>query len=336
MKKAFITGLTGQDGSYLAELLLEKGYEVHGILRRTSTFTTDRIDHIMPDLHTYYGDLTDSSNLNKLIERIAPDEIYNLGAQSHVQVSFEVPEFTAEVDAIGTLRLLDTIRDGRAKAKFYQASTSELFGGIPETVPQNEQTPFYPKSPYAAAKLYSYWVTVNYREAYDIFACNGILFNHESPRRGGTFVTKKISNAVANIVKGKQKSFSLGNLDAKRDWGYAKDYVEAMWLILQQEIPDNYVIATGEAHSVREFVEAAFSFVDIPIEWVGKGLEEKAVNQRTGDVLVTVDPKYFRPTEVDYLLGDPSKAERELNWRPKTSFQKLVEIMMEYDLKYES
>lgn len=335
VKKAFITGLTGQDGSYLAEFLLEQGYEVHGILRRTSTFITNRINHIMPEIHTYYGDLTDSSNINKLIERIAPDEIYNLGAQSHVQVSFEVPEFTAEVDALGTLRLLDTIREGRAGARFYQASTSELFGGIAETVPQNEQTPFYPRSPYAIAKLYSYWMTINYREAYDIYASNGILFNHESPRRGGTFVTKKITRAVADIVQGKQTSFALGNLDAKRDWGYAKDFVEAMWLILQQEKPDNYVIATGESHSVREFVEAAFFYVGIPIEWIGSGLEEKAIDSRNGNVLVTVDPKYFRPTEVDFLLGDPSKAEDKLGWKPRTSFRQLVELMMEFDLHNE-
>ena len=281
MKKAFITGLTGQDGSYLAELLLEKGYEVHGIIRRASVFNTARIEHLMKDIHTYYGDMVDSSNLNRLIEKIQPDEIYNLAAQSHVQVSFDVPEFTADVDGIGTLRILDAIRELRSNIRFYQASTSELFGGLPETAPQSEKTPFYPKSPYGAAKLYAYWITVNFRESYDLYACNGILFNHESPRRGATFVTKKITRAIANIIHGNQKALQLGNLDAKRDWGYAKDYVEAMWLMLQQEKAEDFVIATGETHSVREFVEAGFKYAGIDIEWVGTGLEERGINKAT-------------------------------------------------------
>jgi GDPmannose 4,6-dehydratase len=336
MKKAFITGITGQDGSYLAELLLEKGYEVHGILRRASVFNTQRIDHIMKDINTYHGDLTDSSSLNRLLEKIAPDEIYNLGAQSHVQVSFEVPEFTADIDAIGTLRLLDTIRENRINTKFYQASTSELFGGIPETAPQSEKTPFYPKSPYGAAKLYAYWVTVNFREAYDIYACNGILFNHESPRRGNTFVTKKISRAVAQIAKGQKDKLYLGNLDAKRDWGYAKDYVEAMWLMLQQEKAEDFVIATGETHSVREFVELAFNEVDIQIEWSGHGVNEKGIDKKTGKVLVEINPKYFRPTEVDLLWGDPTKAKEKLGWINKTSFRDLVSKMVQYDMKYDT
>lgn len=335
MKKAFITGITGQDGSYLAEFLLDKGYEVHAILRRSSVFTTQRIEHILdhPNLKTYYGDLTDSSNLHTLLAKIQPDEIYNLGAQSHVAVSFEVPEYTAEVDAIGTVRLLDAIKDLNLKPKFYQASTSELFGGIPDTAPQSEKTPFYPKSPYGAAKLYAYWVTVNYREAYDLFACNGILFNHESPRRGETFVTKKITKAVANIYKGKQENLQLGNLDAKRDWGYAKDYVECMWLMLQQDKPVDYVIATGKTYSIREFVELAFKEVGIEIVWSGEGLNEKGIDKATGKVLVVVNPKYFRQAEVELLLGDPSKAMRELNWKPKTSLEKLVKIMVKYDLE---
>lgn len=336
MEKAFITGLTGQDGSYLAEFLLEKGYEVHGIIRRSSSFNTSRIDHLMKDVYTYHGDLIDSSNINKLIEKICPDEIYNLGAQSHVQVSFEVPEFTAQVDALGTLRLLDTIREQRIATKFYQASTSELFGGLPETAPQSEKTPFYPKSPYGAAKLYAYWVTVNFREAYNLYACNGILFNHESPRRGETFVTKKITKAVAKIVQGKQDKLYLGNLDAKRDWGYAKDYVEAMWLMLQQEKPEEYVIATGETHSVREFTELAFKFAGIDIAWIGEGINERAVNKKNNQVLVEINPRYFRPTEVDLLWGDPSKAIKQLGWKNKTSFEELVQIMVEYDLKYDT
>lgn len=334
MKKAFITGVTGQDGSYLAELLLDKGYEVHAILRRSSVFTTQRIDHIFnhPNFHTYHGDLTDSSNLHTLLNRIQPDEVYNLGAQSHVAVSFEVPEYTAEVDAIGTVRLLDAIKDLGLKPRFYQASTSELFGGLPETAPQSEKTPFYPKSPYGAAKLYAYWVTVNYRESYDLYACNGILFNHESPRRGETFVTKKITKAVANIIKGKQKTLELGNMDAKRDWGYAKDYVEAMWLMLQQDRPQDLVIATGKTYTIRQFVELAFKEVNIDIVWQGKGVDEKGINKASGEILVEINPKYFRPAEVEFLWGDPSKAKEVLNWEPKTSLEKLVKIMIKYDL----
>lgn len=335
MKKAFITGITGQDGSYLAEFLLEKGYEVHAIQRRSSVFTTQRIDHILnhPKLRTYHGDLTDSSNLHTLLAKIQPDEIYNLGAQSHVAVSFEVPEYTAEVDAIGTVRLLDAIKDLNLKPKFYQASTSELFGGLPDTAPQSEKTPFYPKSPYGAAKLYAYWVTVNYRESYELFACNGILFNHESPRRGETFVTKKITQAVARIKQGKQENLQLGNLDAKRDWGYAKDYVECMWLMLQQDKPQDYVIATGKTYTIREFVELAFKEVGIDIEWSGEGVNEKGIDKATGKELVLVNPKYFRPAEVELLWGDPSKAMKELNWKPKTSLEELVKIMVKYDLE---
>ena len=327
MKKAFITGLTGQDGSYLAEFLLEKGYEVHGIVRRASVFNTARIDHLMKDIHTYHGDMIDSSNLNRLMEKIQPDEIYNLAAQSHVQVSFDVPEFTADVDGLGTLRLLDTIREMRSNTRFYQASTSELFGGLPETAPQ---------SPYGAAKLYAYWITVNFREAYDLYACNGILFNHESPRRGETFVTKKITRAVARIAQGRQDKFSLGNLDAKRDWGYAKDYVEAMWLMLQQEKPDDFVIATGETHTVREFTELAFRHIGVELAWEGEGIEEKAYDRKTNRLLVEVNPKYFRPAEVEFLWGDPTKAKEKLGWTNKTGFERLVEIMMDYDMKFDS
>jgi GDPmannose 4,6-dehydratase len=336
MKKAFITGVTGQDGSYLAEFLLERNYEVHAILRRSSVFTTQRIDHIFnhPNFHTYHGDLTDSSNLHTLLSRIKPDEIYNLGAQSHVAVSFEVPEYTAEVDAIGTIRLLDAIKDLNQSPRFYQASTSELFGGLPGTAPQNEKTPFYPKSPYGAAKLYAYWITVNYREAYNLFACNGILFNHESPRRGETFVTKKITKAVARIFQGKQNILKVGNLDAKRDWGYAKDYVECMWLMLQQDKPDDYVIATGETYTVRQFIEMAFSEVGINIQWEGSGLNEIGRDPATKSILVQIDPKYFRPTEVDLLWGDPSKALAKLGWKPKTGIKDLIRIMIQYDLKY--
>ncbi len=338
MKKAFITGITGQDGSYLSEFLLDKGYEVYGILRRSSVFTTQRIlsniwNH--PNYHTFHGDLADSSNLHRLISTIKPDEIYNLGAQSHVAVSFEVPEYTGEVDAIGAIRLLDAIRDTGIPCKYYQASTSELFGGLPETAPQSEKTPFYPKSPYGAAKLYAYWITVNYRESYNLFACNGILFNHESPRRGETFVTKKITKAVANIYKKKLDKLSLGNLDAKRDWGYAKEYVEAMWLMLQQNTPDDYVIATGSTHTVRDFVEMAFKVIDVEIEWRGTGLNEVGVNKKNGDVLVTIDPRYFRPAEVDLLWGDPSKAKKELGWQTKTKLEDLVYKMVKYDLEYD-
>ncbi len=338
MKKAFITGVTGQDGSYLAEYLLEKNYEVHAIIRRSSVFTTQRIDHLLShtNFNTYHGDLADSSNLHTLLSRIKPDEIYNLGAQSHVAVSFEVPEYTAEVDAVGTIRLLDAIKDLGQKPRFYQASTSELFGGLPETAPQSEKTPFYPKSPYGAAKLYSYWVTVNYREAYGLYACNGILFNHESPRRGETFVTKKITKAAARISQGKQEILTLGNLDAKRDWGYAKDYVECMWLMLQQDRPDDYVIASGETYTVRQFAELAFEEVGIHLRWHGSGVNEKGIDERTGQVRVAVDPRYFRPAEVELLWGDPSKARTQLGWEPKTSIRDLVRMMVNYDLKYDN
>jgi GDPmannose 4,6-dehydratase len=336
-KKAFITGVTGQDGSYLAELLLGKGYEVHAILRRSSVFTTQRLSRCFghPNLKTYHGDLTDSSNLHTLLARIQPDEVYNLGAQSHVAVSFEVPEYTAEVDAIGTIRILDAIKDLGIRPRFYQASTSELFGGLPETAPQSEKTPFYPKSPYGAAKLYAYWVTVNYRESYGLYACNGILFNHESPRRGETFVTKKITKAVARISRGLQERLTLGNLDAKRDWGYAKDYVEAMWLMLQQDTPEDLVIATGRTSSVREFVELAFRSTGVELDWTGTGVEEKGHDARTGKVLVEVDPRYFRPAEVELLWGDPRRAEAKLGWKSTTSLENLVQIMVDYDLKYD-
>lgn len=336
MKKAFITGLTGQDGSYLAEFLLEKGYEVHGIIRRASVANTSRIDHLMKDVHVYYGDMIDSSNLSRLMEKIQPDEIYNLAAQSHVQVSFDVPEFTADVDGLGTLRLLDAIREMRSGTRFYQASTSELFGGLPETAPQSEETPFYPKSPYGAAKLYAYWITVNFREAYHLYACNGILFNHESPRRGENFVTKKITRSVARIAQGRQDKLSLGNLDAKRDWGFAKDYVEAMWLMLQQDEPDDFVIATGETHTVREFTELAFRHIGVELAWEGEGVEEKAYDRRTNRLLVDVDPRFFRPAEVEFLWGDPTKAKEKLGWRNKTSLAQLVEIMMDYDMKFDN
>jgi GDPmannose 4,6-dehydratase len=333
--KAFITGITGQDGSYLAELLLEKGYEVHAIIRRSSVFTTKRIDHIFDKherLFIYHGDLTDSSNLHRLLSKIKPDEIYNLGAQSHVAVSFEVPEYTAEVVGLGAIRILDAIRDTGLNCRYYQASTSELFGGIPGTEPQSESTPFHPKSPYGVAKLYAYWITVNYRESYGLYACNGILFNHESPRRGDTFVTKKITKAVAKIFKGEQKVLKLGNLDAKRDWGHAKDFVYAQWLMLQQDTPEDYVIATGETHTVREFVNLAFKEVGIDIIWDGCGIHEKGLNKATGESLVEVDERYFRPAEVELLLGDPSKAESELKWQRRVSFQELVSEMVRYDL----
>lgn len=338
MKKAFITGVNGQDGSYLAEFLLEKGYEVHAILRRSSVFTTQRIDHIMnhPRFKTYHGDLVDSSNLNAVLSKVQPDEVYNLGAQSHVGVSFEVPEYTADVDALGTLRLLDAVKNLKQRPRFYQASTSELFGGLPGTAPQSETTPFHPRSPYGAAKLYGYWITVNYREAYHLFACNGILFNHESPRRGETFVTKKITKAAARISKGLQDVLVLGNLDAKRDWGFAKDYVESMWLMLQQEKPDDYVIASGETYSVRQFVEWAFERAGIKLRWEGKGVDEKGIDAATGKVRVAVDAKYFRPAEVELLLGNPTKAKEKLGWKPKTGIKELIEIMVDYDLKYDS
>lgn len=333
-KTAFLTGITGQDGSYLAELLLDKGYEVHAILRRSSVFTTPRIDHILnhKSLTTYHGDLADSSNLHRLISEINPQEIYNLGAQSHVGVSFEVPEYTAEVTGIGTVRLLDAIRDSKVETRFYQASTSELFGGIPGTEPQSETTPFYPKSPYGAAKLYAYWVTVNYRESYGMFACNGILFNHESPRRGETFVTKKITQAVARIHQGRQDVLRLGNIDAKRDWGHAKDFVQAMWLMLQQDQARDYVIATGETHTVRDFVNAAFGEIGVTLDWRGTGVDEKAFDRASGLLRVEIDKRYFRPAEVELLLGDPSKAERELGWKRHVSFKQLVAGMVAYDL----
>ena len=336
-KVAFLTGITGQDGSYLAELLLGKGYEVHAIVRRASLFTTARIEHLLghKNLQTYHGDLSDSSNLHRLISEINPTEIYNLGAQSHVGVSFEVPEYTAEVTGIGTVRILDAIRDSKVNCRFYQASTSELFGGLPGTEPQSESTPFYPKSPYGAAKLYAYWVTCNYRESYDMFACNGILFNHESPRRGETFVTKKITKAAARIFQGKQEFLTLGNLDAKRDWGHARDYVEAMWLMLQQDKPKDYVIATGKTYTVRNFVNLAFSEVGYSLEWEGEGQNEIAKDSATGKTLVKIDPRYYRPAEVELLLGDPSKAKRELGWTAKTSLTELISEMVQYDLLHE-
>jgi len=341
MKKALITGITGQDGSYLAELLLEKGYEVHGIIRRSSSFNTDRIDHLYKDPHIHgvklflhYGDLSDSSNISRLIEKIKPNEIYNLGAQSHVRVSFDVPEYTADVVGLGTVRILDAIRDARIKTKFYQASSSELFGLVQET-PQSEKTPFYPRSPYACAKLYSYWITVNYRESYGMYACNGILFNHESPRRGETFVTKKITRGLARILAGKDQCLYLGNLDAKRDWGYAKDYVEGMWRMLQQKKAEDYVLATGETHSVREFIEECAKILKIELRWKGKGVKEIGYDAKTKKVLIKIDPKYFRPAEVDLLLGDPRKAKKNLGWTPKTKFKELVKIMLEEDMKKE-
>lgn len=350
MKKALITGITGQDGSYLAEFLLSKGYEVHGIIRRASTFNTGRIDHLYMDPHIsgvkiflHYGDLSDSGQLTNLIYNIQPDEIYHLGAQSHVRVSFDMPEYTGEIDALGTTRILETIRRSTVKAKFYQASSSEMFGSTPP--PQNEKSPFYPRSPYAAAKVYAYWMTVNYREGYNLFACNGILFNHESPRRGETFVTRKITRALANIIAGKQKKLYLGNLDAKRDWGFAPEYVVCQWLMLQQDKPNDYVIGTGESHSVKEFVEYAFNYTGIEIEWKGKGSGEKGIVRslssnlqpqtsiNIGDILVEIDPHYFRPTEVDFLLADPTKAKVSLGWEPKVTFKELVKIMVDADMQ---
>ena len=338
MKKALITGITGQDGSYLAELLLEKGYEVHGLRRRSSVRNTMNIEHLQIDPHInkkrlflHYGDMTDSSNLNQVIAGIQPDEIYNLAAQSHVHTSFQVPEYTAEVNSVGTLRLIDTVKNIVPAAKFYQASTSELYGKVLQT-PQNENTPFNPRSPYAISKLYSFWILKNYREAYNLFCCNGILFNHESPRRNTSFVTHKITEAVANIEKGAWEKLYIGNLDAKRDWGYAKDYVEAMWLMLQQEEPEDYVIASGENHSVREFVEKAFAVVGRTISWQGSGIDEIGYDKKTGDSLVKIDPYYFRPTEVDELIGDPTKARQELGWKHKVGFNELVELMVKSDL----
>ena len=333
MKKALITGITGQDGSYLAEFLLEKGYEVHGIIRRSSVFTTQRINHIPEgeNFFLHHGDLADSSNLGRLIRTINPDEIYNLAAQSHVGVSFEVPEYTADVSGIGTIRLLDAILSFNPKIKFYQASTSELYGKVRE-VPQNEDTPFYPRSPYAVAKMYAYWITKNYREAYNLFAVNGILFNHESPRRGETFVTKKITQAVAKISKGQQEIISLGNLNSKRDWGYAKEYVEMMWLMLQVEKPEDFVAATNKTYTIKYFVELAFSEIGVEIEWRGENSEEKGYDKATGKLRVEVNPKYFRPTEVDLLIGDATKAKQILGWESKTSIQELVHKMVKYDL----
>jgi GDPmannose 4,6-dehydratase len=338
MTRALITGITGQDGSYLAELLLEKGYEVHGIIRRSSSFNTGRIDHLYNDpeisgkrFFLHYGDLTDTSNLNRLLEKVEPDEIYNLAAQSHVKVSFELPEYTAEVDAVGTLRFLDAIRETGLKTRFYQASTSELYGKVQE-VPQTERTPFYPRSPYGVAKLYAYWIIVNYREAYGLYATNGILFNHESPRRGETFVTRKITIAAARIKLGLQKTLTLGNLSSRRDWGYAPEYVEGMWRILQQPQPGDFVLATGEMHTVREFAERSFAELDMPLEWTGQGPDEKGVNKSTGEVVVEVDPRYYRPTEVELLIGDATKARTELGWVPKIGFHELVRIMARADL----
>lgn len=340
-RKALITGITGQDGAYLAEFLLNKGYIVHGVKRRSSSFNTERIDHLYKDPHDrnvnffmHYGDLTDSTNLIRIVQEVQPDEIYNLAAQSHVQVSFETPEYTANSDAVGTLRLLEAIRilGLEKKTKFYQASTSELYGKVQE-IPQKETTPFYPRSPYGAAKLYGYWITKNYREAYGMFACNGILFNHESPIRGETFVTRKITMAVAKIKEGSQEKLYLGNLDAKRDWGFAGDYVEAMWLMLQQDEPDDFVIATGKTHSVREFVELAFQEIGINIEWQGTGVNEKGLNAANGDVLIEIDARYFRPTEVDILMGDPTKAKEKLGWGAKVGFEELVKMMVEGDIR---
>ncbi len=344
-KVALITGITGQDGSYLAEFLMEKGYEVHGIIRRASSFNTGRIEHLyiddlIKDIHNkklklHYGDMTDSTNLIRIIKQVEPDEIYNLAAMSHVKVSFEVPEFTADTDGTGTLRILEAVRflGLEKKTRIYQASTSELYGKVQE-VPQSETTPFYPRSPYAVAKLYGFWITKNYREAYDMFACNGILFNHESPRRGETFVTRKITLAASRIKEGMQDKLYLGNMDALRDWGFARDYVECMWLILQADKPEDWVIATGEMHSVREFVTLSFKHAGVEIEWQGEGVDEKGIDKATGKVLVEVDPQYFRPTEVEQLLGDPTKARTKLGWNPTaTSFEKLVELMMEADLK---
>ncbi len=348
MKRALVTGITGQDGSYLAELLLSKGYEVHGLIRRASTFNTGRIDHIYTDPHVpetrlflHYGDLSDSGQLANLIYNLHPDEIYHLGAQSHVRVSFDTPEYTGDVTALGTTRLLEAIRRSGIMTRFYQASSSEMFGSAPP--PQGENTPFCPRSPYAAAKVYSYWMVVNYREGYKMFACNGILFNHESPRRGETFVTRKITRALANILAGKQKRLYLGNLNARRDWGFAPEYVEMMWLMLQQEEPDDFAVGTGESHSVREFVEKAFNYAGIEIEWHGSGISKKGViyssastlssTLNAGDSVVEIDPKYFRPTEVDYLKADITKARQKLGWMTRTTFDELIKIMVDYDMK---
>lgn len=347
-KKALITGITGQDGSYLTELLLSKGYEVHGLIRRASTFNTKRIDHLYTDPHIsdaklflHYGDISDAGQLTNLIYNIQPEEVYHLGAQSHVRVSFDMPEYTGDITALGTTRLLEAIRRSGIKTKFYQASSSEMFGAT--SPPQNEQTPFHPRSPYAAAKVYAYWMTVNYREGYKIFACNGILFNHESPRRGETFVTRKITRAIANIISGRQKKLYLGNLEAKRDWGFTPEYVVCQWLMLQQDKPDDFVIGTGESHSVREFIELAFNYAGIELEWLDNGLHEKGVvsslnqnltsNIKIGDIAVEIDPHYFRPAEVDYLLADASKARNELGWEPRVTFKELIKIMVDADME---
>jgi len=339
MKKALITGITGQDGSYLAESLLEKRYEVHGILRRSSSFNTWRINHMFQekreakDFFLHYGDLTDGTNIIKLIKEIQPDEIYNLAAQSHVKVSFETPEYTANADGLGVLRILEAIKllNMTDRIKMYQASTSELYGLVQET-PQTEKTPFYPRSPYGVAKLYAYWMVKNYREAYNLFACNGILFNHESPRRGQTFVTRKITMALCNIKLGNQDTLYLGNIDSKRDWGYAKEYVESMWLMLQQDKPDDYVVATGETHTVREFIEESCRILGMEVKWEGIGVDEKGIDKKTGKTIVEIDPQYFRPTEVELLLGDATKAKEVLGWEAKTKFEDLVEVMIESDL----
>lgn len=340
MKKALISGITGQDGSYLAEILLDKGYEVHGILRRSSSFNRERIDHLYIEnknlmeqkLFLHYGDVTDTSNLNRILEKISPDEIYNLAAQSHVKVSFDVPEYTAQVDAVGTLRFLDAIRETGVKTRFYQASTSELFGKVSQ-VPQTESTPFYPRSPYGVAKLYGFWIVVNYREAYNLFACNGILFNHESPRRGESFVTRKITIAAARIKLGMQKTLSLGNMNAKRDWGYAKEYCDGMWRMLQLETPEDFILATGETHTVREFAEIAFREMGIPVTWKGEGVNEKGILESDGRVVIEIDPKFYRPTEVELLIGDASKARERFGWKPTTKFEDLVRMMVKADLE---
>ncbi len=338
MKKALVTGITGQDGSYLAELLLAKGYEVHGLIRRSSSFNTARLDHIYQDPHEtgrrlvlHYGDLNDASSLNRVLRNIAPDEIYNLGAQSHVKVSFDVPEYTGEVTGLGAVRILEAVRETGLATRVYQASSSEMFGKVLET-PQKETTPFWPRSPYGAAKVYAYWITVNYRESYGLFACNGILFNHESPRRGETFVTRKVTRAVGRIAHGLQDQLWLGNLDAKRDWGFAGDYVEGMWRMLQAETPDDYVLATGETHTVREFCEKSFAGAGITLEWEGEGVNETGRDAKSGKTLVRVDPGYFRPSEVELLLGDPTKAKNALGWQPTVSFEGLVEMMTRADL----
>jgi GDPmannose 4,6-dehydratase len=342
MKKALITGISGQDGSYLAELLLEKGYEVHGLIRRSSSFNTGRIDHlhnpnaegIKNKLFLHYGDMTDASSITNLLNKLLPDEVYNLAAQSHVRISFDIPEYTADSTGLGSIRILEAIRylQNQKKIKFYQASTSELYGKVVET-PQKETTPFYPRSPYAVAKLYSFWITKQYREAYGIFGVNGILFNHESPRRGKNFVTRKITRNLCEIKKGIKETFSLGNIDSKRDWGHAKDYVECMWLMLQQNKPDDFVIATGETHTVREFIELSCTHLDIDLRWEGSGVDEIGIDNSTGKVIIKIDPRYFRPTEVDLLLGDPTKAKNELGWEPKMKFKELVEDMIKSDLK---